>query len=178
MALEHSKYPNKDGLSKDESAAIYIYTTEHSEHEYSLYLMLNQDLRSEDRQRVKKWFPYLKLFMTALHKIPSQKCTVWRGVKLDLSGQFRKGKKGIWWAVTTTTSDASILEHDSFLGKHGTRTLFTIECEHGKDIGAYSSFPQEKEIFLMPGFCYEVTSVLEPAPDLHVIHLKEIVLSS
>jgi hypothetical protein len=172
VALEHSKYPNKDGLSKDESAAIYIYTTEHSEHEYSLYRMLNQDLRSEDRHRVKKWFPYLKLFMTALHKIPSQKCTVWRGVQHDVSKEYHKGKRGVWQGVTSITLVTSILE--SFLDTHGARTLFSIECEHGKDIGAYSYYREEKEILLMPGFSYKVTAVLEPAPELHIIHLKEI----
>jgi hypothetical protein len=174
MTLQNSSDDNKDGLSKDESAAIRIYTTEHSEHEYSLYLLLNQDLRSEDRHKLKKWFSYLKLFMAALHKIPSRKLTVWRGIRVDFSMDYHKGKRSIWWAVTTTTSDASILENDSFLGKYGARTLFSIECEHGKDIGEYSYFKYEKEILLMPGFSFEVTAVMEPAPDLHVIHLREI----
>jgi len=112
--------------------------------------------------------------MTALHKIPSRKCIVWRGVKLDISENYHKGNKGVWRGVSSATPDASILENDSFLGKHGARTLFTIECEHGKDIGEYSYFKYEKEILLMPGFSFEVTAVMEPAPDLHVIHLREI----
>jgi hypothetical protein len=34
----------------------------------TLYRVLNQALRSEDREVLKVWFPYLKLFDTALEK--------------------------------------------------------------------------------------------------------------
>jgi len=110
--------------------------------------------------------------MTALYKLPSQRCTVWRGVKLDLSKQYSKGTEGVWWAGTTTTLDMSILKHDAFLGTHGTRRLFSIECENGKNIRSYSYFQQEEEILLMPGFYFKVTNVLKQGSNLY--HLKEI----
>jgi hypothetical protein len=93
---------------------------------------------------------------------------------MDLSKQYSKGTECVWWAVTTTTLDMSILEHDAFLGTHGTRTLFSIECENGKNIRGYSAFDQEEEILLMPGFYFKVANVLKQSSDLHIIHLKEI----
>ncbi|CAF3414477.1 unnamed protein product, partial [Rotaria sp. Silwood2] len=38
----------------------------------SLYLLLNRSLRAAIRDDLKPWFLYLKLFLTALHKLPSQ----------------------------------------------------------------------------------------------------------
>jgi len=174
MAIESAEDQNENGLTKNEAAAIYIYTMEGTESEYSLYRQLNKDLRSKNRQSLKKWFSYLKLFMTALDKLPSQRCTAWRGIKLDVSEDFSKGTEGVWWGVISATLDTSILEHNTFLGTHGTRTLFSIECEHGKDIRSYSYFQQHKEVLLKPGFHFKVTNVLKLGPGAHIIHLKEI----
>jgi hypothetical protein len=42
-----------------------------------------------DRDQLKPWFSFLKLFLTALHKLPSPNKTVWHGVKnADLSEQW------------------------------------------------------------------------------------------
>ncbi|CAF5100969.1 unnamed protein product, partial [Rotaria sp. Silwood1] len=50
----------------------------------SLYRVLNRALRSENRQALKVWFSYLKLFDIALDKLPTVKEPVWRGVRLDI----------------------------------------------------------------------------------------------
>lgn len=60
----------EDALTSDESAAIYLYTLEWDVHEHSLYVLLNQTLRLSDRTKLKPWFKYLKLFLTALFKLP------------------------------------------------------------------------------------------------------------
>ena len=60
----------KDELSSDESAAIQLYTLEWPEHEQSLYYKLNSTLRSADRNQLRPWFKYLKLFLTAFFKLP------------------------------------------------------------------------------------------------------------
>ncbi|CAF5107271.1 unnamed protein product, partial [Rotaria magnacalcarata] len=46
----------------------------------TLYRVLNKALRSENRQALRIWFPYMKLFDTALDKLPTVKEAVWRGV--------------------------------------------------------------------------------------------------
>ncbi|CAF3833190.1 unnamed protein product, partial [Rotaria sordida] len=54
-------------LTHGQSAAVYSYTIEWGD--TSLYCVLNKALRSENRQVSKIWFPYLKLFDTALDKL-------------------------------------------------------------------------------------------------------------
>jgi hypothetical protein len=159
-----------DGLTPDESASIKIFTMEMQE--TSLYRSLNEVLRSEERQRIKPWFPYLKLFMTALHKVPSFKGVVWRAVSMDIADQYPKGQRGVWWSITSASPDGSVVQH--FMSGSGKRTVFTIECVNGKKTKSHSLFPKEDEVLLMPGFYYEVTTKFEPAPDMHIIGLKEI----
>jgi hypothetical protein len=82
-----------DGLNQDESAAIHLYTMQFGS-ELSLYHALNKNLRSENRQSLKPWFSFLKLFLTALHKLPSCVQVVWRGVRdVDLSSKYPTGSK-------------------------------------------------------------------------------------
>ncbi|CAF1309410.1 unnamed protein product [Rotaria sordida] len=65
-------------LTRDESAAIFFYSMPST-----FYSCLNNTLRDEDREKLKPWFPFLKLFITALTKLPLVKDIVWRGVNFD-----------------------------------------------------------------------------------------------
>ena len=69
VAKLNSKEPENE-LTQDESASIYLYTMEWNETENSLYAVLNQTLRTADRSKLRPWFKYLKLFFTALFKLP------------------------------------------------------------------------------------------------------------
>jgi hypothetical protein len=69
VAKLNSKEP-KDELTPNESASIYLYTMEWNETENSLHAVLNQTLRTADRSKLRPWFKYLKLFFTALFKLP------------------------------------------------------------------------------------------------------------
>ncbi|CAF1555544.1 unnamed protein product, partial [Rotaria sp. Silwood1] len=53
-------------ITWDESAAIYLYSMQ-----TGFFPMLNKALRDENRHVLKPWFAYLKLFITALEKLPS-----------------------------------------------------------------------------------------------------------
>ncbi|CAF1940948.1 unnamed protein product [Rotaria magnacalcarata] len=174
VALHNCQNP-ADGLNQDESAAIQLYTMQFGGGP-SLYLLLNQSLRSENRGELKPWFSFLKLFLTALHKLPSYCGTVWRGIRdVDLSSKYQKGTQLAWWGVSSCTTDCEILRSDQFLGRQGLRTLFSIECMNGKAMEKHSHYKNtEKEIVLMPGSYFEVMGHLNPAPELHIIHLKEI----
>ena len=59
--------------------------------ETCLYREFDETLRSEDRNKLKRWFSYLKLFLTALHKLPSSDGPVWRNVKGDISENYQLG---------------------------------------------------------------------------------------
>src|SRR4051812_48509272 len=70
IAKRNSKYP-ENNLTQDESASIHLYTMEWNESDQSLYAILNRTLRQADRRGLIPWFKYLKLFLTALYKLPS-----------------------------------------------------------------------------------------------------------
>lgn len=172
ISKQNCKRP-EDGLTVDESASIHLYTMEWTYSEQSLYTKLNRALRGVNRQELKPWFRYLKLFLTALFKLPAVEGVVWRGVHGDLSSQYQNSNEQAWWAVSSCTLSLKVLESPLYLGKTGTRTLFSIETQTGRRIRSHSYFKHEEEILLLPGTFFEVMSHLSPAEDLHIIHLKE-----
>ncbi|CAF4131029.1 unnamed protein product, partial [Adineta steineri] len=116
VAKLNSQEP-KDGLTQDESASIYLYTMEWNETENSLYAILNQTLRTADRSKLQPWFKYLKLFFTALFKLPfTEYHIIWRGVSDDLSGLYREGDELTWWSLSSGTSSIDVLESPMYFG--------------------------------------------------------------
>ncbi|UJR18546.1 hypothetical protein I4U23_005453 [Adineta vaga] len=59
-------------LTEDESASIYLYSMP-----ISFFGCLNESLRAKNRQALKPWFTFLKLFFNALEKLPSTNATIW-----------------------------------------------------------------------------------------------------
>ncbi|CAF4119597.1 unnamed protein product [Adineta steineri] len=173
VAKERCESVPPDNLTQDESASIMLYSMEWEPHDKCLYFVLNAALRTEDRQKLKPWFLYLKLILTALEKLPSTRCNVYRGVNLDLSNQYSKGKKFVWWGFSSCTTSIEVLENEQFLDKTGERTMFTIECDSGKDISRHSYFQSEEEVLLLAARQFIVVGCLRPAPGLHMIQLKE-----
>ena len=168
----------KDGLTQDESAAIFLYTTEWQPQNQCVYGALNGVLRSKNRNRIiQPWLLYMKLLLMALFKLPSLTTTVWRGVRLDLRKTYEVGKTYTWWGLSSCTRTLSVLESDLFLGQEGQRTMFSIDCFDGKRIRAHSSFEDEDEILLLPGTHFIVKSHLQPSkkdPDLIIIQLEQV----
>ena len=162
-----------DDLSSDESASITLYTMEWQPYEKCLYFCLNQSLRDKEREKLKPWFPYLKLFLTALEKLPSTRCTVFRGVKKNLGGDYKINSTLIWWAFSSCTTNVGILQSEKFLGKEGDRTLFAIDCCSGKNISQHSYYRRENEILLPPARQFTVVSCLDQGHGCHLIQLRE-----
>jgi hypothetical protein len=165
---------SSDGLTHDESASIMIYTMDWQPLDECLYFVLNSTLRSENRNALRPWFPYLKLIITALSKLPSTACILYRGIKLDLSASYPVGKTITWWSFSSCTKSIDVLQNDQFLGSSGIRTMFAIETTSGKDISRYAYFHQESEVLLLPARHFEVRGCLRPAKDLYMIQLREI----
>ncbi|CAF0967610.1 unnamed protein product, partial [Didymodactylos carnosus] len=168
----NSKNPSQ-GLTEDESAAIRLYTMQMNPAEKSIYYLLNETLRSEDRQKLIPWFSYLKLILVGLYKLPPVKRTIWRGIKMDLSEKFLKKSTFIWWGFSSCTESLEVLESEQFLGKQGTRTLFNIECENGRMITQHSYFKKENEILLLPATVFEVIGKTDVGNSLHIVQVKE-----
>lgn len=168
-ALQNSR-ESGDDITVDESAAIHIYTLEWPESYNSLYRLLNLTLRSEKRNELKPWFPYLKLILAALYKLPPVKKTVWRAVCGDVSNQYQKYK--IWWGFSSCTENLEVAEQ--FVKNSDQRTFFKIECINGRYIQSYSYFQNEKEILLLPGTYLLVLKKWTQADGAHMIELQEI----
>ena len=163
-----------DGLTRDESAAIVLYTIEWDPRHPSLYAVLNQTLRLENRRRLRPWFPYLKLILTGLFRLPSIRSTVWRGVHGDLRSRYQQGRTITWWGFSSCTTTLNILQDSHYLGTSDPRTLFAIDCINGKDIKRHSYFAQEDEILLLPCTHLQVVGHLTSTENLHIIHLREV----
>ncbi|CAF1427915.1 unnamed protein product [Rotaria sordida] len=161
-----------DGLTQDESAAIMLYSMGWEPLDDCLYFVLNSTLRSPDRRKLNPWLLYLRLFLNGLFRLPSISRTIYRGVKLNLSKSYIMGKTVVWWGFSSCTTSLNVLQSEQFLGKKGTRTMFHIECESGKDIRNHSFFPSEDEILLLAATQFKVIGCLDQG-DLHIIQLKE-----
>ncbi|CAF4184026.1 unnamed protein product [Adineta steineri] len=173
LAKMKSKRP-KDGLTQDESGAVQLLTMDSSSYKESLYFILNQTLRSKNRQLLKIWYSYLQLLLSGLWKLPNEKKIIWHGAKGNLSDQFDIDDDIIWWGFNSCLESLNVLENEEFLGKTGARTLFKIESCNGKVIRNHSFFEVESEVLLLPGTQLVVVGKEIHEPDTYIIHLKEI----
>ena len=172
-----SKNP-ANSLTQDESAAIRLYTTQWDSNidgpNTSVYSNLNRTLRDPDRNKLKPWYFYMKLLLTALTKLPAASAkTVWRGVRYQDSTLYVEGEETIWWGFSSCTKSLNVLRTELFLGETGKRTIFSIDTFDGRSIKDHSDFPEEDEVLLLPGTCLKVHAKLNPATDLHIIELKQ-----
>jgi NAD:arginine ADP-ribosyltransferase len=133
VAKEHCHFPSEHGLTHDESAAVYLYTMEWGD--ASLYRVLNRVLRSVDRQTVKPWFAFLRLFDSALEKLPVVKKSVWRGVPEDISKRFKENEVITGWGISSCSSTVNVIKQ--FLRENS--TLFLIETVNGRSLRGYTS---------------------------------------
>ena len=161
-------FPSEHGLTREESAAIYLYTMDWGEQ--SLYRVLNEQLRVKDRTVLVPWHGYLKLFDTALKKLPSLHMNLWRGVNMNISNNFKEGEQLTWWSFNSCSSVVKVVKQ--FLGSNS--TLLMIEAKNGKLISAYSNFPDENEVILGLGTRLRVVSDALDHPSLNVVHLLEL----
>lgn len=176
LALSETPREPPDMLTIDESAAIRLYTIEWDKPHRSLYSMLNFHLKNYDREKLLPYLRYIKLFLTALVKLPCvPPLTVWRGVTKNLSDEFPPGTRVTWWAFSSCTTEMTVLENNMYLGNEGDRTLFSVEVMNGRTIKAHSHFVTEDEILLFSGTHMIVQSQLSPATSLYIIHLKQVI---
>lgn len=175
--VKQNSFDCEYGLTDDEIAAVLLYTMEWTPRQKSFYIILNQTLQAANRNLLKPWFFYLRLVMNSLAKIPldSERTTVYRGVKADLSDQYSRGSTITWWGFSSCTTNIEVLDNPNFLGCTGTRTLFSIDCCSAKSVKTFSVFPHEEEVLLPPGRQFEVKGRLDQGNGLHIIQMKEII---
>ncbi|CAF3790148.1 unnamed protein product [Adineta steineri] len=176
IAKLNSKQPIHE-LTPDESASIYLYTMEWNQPEKSLHVLLKQTLVAIDRKQLQYWSKYLKLFFTALFKLPyAEYHTVWRGVPKDVTEYYREGDEMTWRSLISTTSSFNILQSPMYLGREKVETIFQIKTRNGKSIREHSHLESEEEILLLPGIVLKVMGTSKQGDGIHIIHLHEVPL--
>ena len=173
---ESNDHP-KDGLSRDESASIRLYTLGWKTLQTSFHYILNTALRSDDRRELSPWFPYLRLFLFSLSKLPSSTDrTFFCGATADVADGYPPGKVFVWWDFISCTSSMKYLERS--FDRDGTKTIFIVECESVKDISEHSFYDAHDEYLLYPARQFRVLSSFDSSDHLKMIHLREIQPSS
>ena len=163
LAKQHCN--RMSALTVDESAAIYLYSMP-----TNFFSRLNETLRDKNRDALKPWFAYLRLFLHALEKLPSHETLIWRGVQGDVGSSISENESHTWWSVNSCTTALNVVE--IYVGDQG--TVFAINATNAKDISEFSTFSQEKEFILLPGSQVRVKSGrLNFRNALYIVHLEE-----
>lgn len=172
-AKQNCKNP-ADNLTQDQSASIMLYSMGWEPSDECLYVALNATLRSSNRTKLRPWFLFLRLFLSALFRLPPvPQTTVYRGVKLDLTPRLQKNETIVWWGFSSCTTSIEVLQLEDFLGKKGARTMFAIKCHSARDIRKHSYYASEDEVLLLAGTEFRVTGILDQGHGLHTVQLEE-----
>lgn len=167
-----------DGLTKDESRAIMLYTVESEPPEVSLYYILNKTLHSGSRTNLEAWLLYLRLILNGLGRLQSFANTIYRVVPEDLCDKYSVGQKFIWWGFSSCTTRRELIESDYFLGKSVSRTIFEIKSISCKNISNHTVAKKEQEILLIPNTRFVVTECSVISERTRVIKLDEMIPTS
>jgi uracil DNA glycosylase len=154
-------------LGANQIAALHLYTMSSP-----FYRQLNAALRDPARAETVAYFPYLRLLLSALGRLPREPLSLWRGVTTDMRAQYPVGEAVTWWGVSSCTSEPRVAR--GFLGSSGPRTLFEIRSSSAVGLRTYSAFSGEQEFLLAPGTRLEVRSSRRDTSGLSTIVLDEI----
>jgi hypothetical protein len=169
LAKKYCYFPSVHRLTIDESAAIHLYTKDWGKK--SLHTVLNQALTSEDYRLIRPWFGFLKLFNTALGKLPSVKDTIWRAVHIDIVKYFQQNEQITWWNVSSCSFSPVTIRR--LLDSHS--ILCSIEVLNGKSIRSFAYDITEDEVLLPPGTRLRVKDKnIDPSTGRGILSLEEI----
>lgn len=163
-----------DGLTPDESASIMLCAMRWQPLDQCLSVALTTALCSNDRQKLKRWFLYLKLLMTALNRLPSVHRTVFRGIKADVTQFYPKNKTIAWYDFALCTDSIDTLKSEEHLGFKGPRTILSINCDSCKDISKHLFYPTKGIMLLPAGTEFQVIQNFKQALNVNLIELKEV----
>ncbi|CAF3494874.1 unnamed protein product [Rotaria sp. Silwood1] len=169
LSEELCRNSSTHNLTKDESAAIYLYTDEHVKQ--SLHNELNKALRSKNQTMMGPWFGYLKLFNTGLEKLPTVKGKVWRGISINIADNLKENQDIIWGCFSSCSSSIHVIK--PYLDNKA--MLCSIETISGKNIRGYTRCIKDDEVLLLPGIHLRVKKIgYDSSIRQRVIQLVEI----
>jgi hypothetical protein len=148
-------------FSVSEIAALYLYST-HSD----FYSTLNAILRESDIILLWPFVDIIWLILLGLSKCPvyTDRDTVYRGVKKDLSATLQKNASVTWYAFTSCSTELGTLQDDQFMGnglanpEHRSNVAICMTTTRARNIAPLSSHPEEKEVLFPPNTKFTVIS--------------------
>ncbi|CAF4408524.1 unnamed protein product [Rotaria sp. Silwood2] len=168
-------HPNTNQLlTSDEAASIYLYTMKwNDETQGSFYAKLNSTLRTGDENSLKPWLDYLRLFASALFKLPSIESTiVYRCVKGHLYDQYQENTTHVLLSFISCTRSLEDLEENTTMEQC---TMFFMKTYSGKMIDKYGG--DSGEVLLLPGSRFQVTKINNESK-MHIIEMDELTTES
>jgi hypothetical protein len=146
-------YPSEHSLTRDESAAIYIYTMKWGHGYESLYDHLQAAWKSKDRSELKPWFKYLRLFKSAFDKLPDTKTEIWQGKLFDetLKEQLISNSLSLYSSMgLCSLSEKEVKE---YLEKHGANQMLLVAYKNvdGKSMAIYAAGNNSNQVLVFPG---------------------------
>lgn len=149
-AKTRCRQPSEHNLTRDESAAIYIYTMKWQPQ--CVYDRLHEAWNSRDRSQLKPWFKYLRLFKNALDKLPRANQEIWQGTFLDenILKQLESDTLPLYTSLGSCVPSSDLIKN--YLKKNSVNQimLFGYEDIYARSIGDYST-NKSKEYVVWPG---------------------------
>jgi hypothetical protein len=167
--------PDPHGLSRDEIAAVNIYTQQ------ALHRQLNAAMRTEVRSNVKAYWGYIRLLQHALFKLPkvSGSQAIFRGIKepdpdidlAELEAMIASQEHQVWWGFSSTSTNLQAA--NAFLGS-AKRVIYTIDGgSSARDVKRCSDYVQEDERLMPCGSAFIVNTASSPAPNLLLVSVRQ-----
>ena len=143
-------YPSEHNLTRDESAALYLYSRKGDSN--SVHSQIQRAWQSGDRTQMQPWLKFLKLVKSASDKLPGTKTAAWQGMPYD-EGWSRKlqSDSSTFYTGMGLYPVSSSAVKDGLHVKPGSKTIL-LGCEsvHAKDVTAYTA-SGEKQVLVWPG---------------------------
>ncbi|UJR32704.1 hypothetical protein I4U23_020163 [Adineta vaga] len=166
-------YSSRHNLTDDESAALYLYTSEWGPQ--SLNYLLNHAITSNDFQTIEPWFGFLKLLNNALEKLPSVKIQIWRAIRIDVFAQLRRNEIITWWNISSCSFSNDFIR--SLLNNH--LVLCSIQVLNGKSVRDFTPNTNEDEVLLTAGTRLLVKEKrFERYTNQYIVYFEEIYLDT
>lgn len=157
-ALNKCAFPNDLGLTRDQSAAIYIRSMHWPGK--TLNDLLEETWESaKDPSTMRCWFPYLKLLISALEQFPDVEGEIWQGIEFDATRDEKFKKKPPNLFTSLGLGAPSIGAVKRHLRKNdNTKRIILIGYKgvEAKDITEYIENSDQPTTCLLPGLKIDV----------------------
>lgn len=168
-AKTNCHYPSENGLTRDESAAIYIYTRRWAKG--CLYDHLQTAWESKKPSEMRPWFKYLRLFKSAYDKLPNVNEEIWQGKPFDptLQKELETEYASLYSAMDMfSPSKTSVERYLNSVGEDA-KLLIGFQRINGKWPGAHAADTQYAAL-VFPGTKLGAVSVEQSYDGMSLIY--------